>query len=115
MLRSGSLALIGAYQRHVSPYKGYCCAYRARTGGRSCSRYAQRAIWRAGWWSGLILLRRRLRACAAAAIAIEETKEKTAEEAFFGACAPAVQEGRKLCCGSVIGGLLDSQNTTRGG
>jgi len=32
MLRSGSVALISAYQRYLSPRKGYCCAYRAHTG-----------------------------------------------------------------------------------
>lgn len=112
MLQAGSLALIGAYQRYVSAHKGYCCAYRAHTGGRSCSHYAQRAIARAGFWPGLILFRRRLRACAGAAMAIAETPEKKSmEEAVFGACAPAVREGRKLCCGSLLGGISNGEDT----
>ncbi len=111
MLKAGSLALIGAYQRYVSAHKGYCCAYRASTGGRSCSRYAQRAISRAGLWPGLILLRRRLRACAGAAMALDEALEKSMEEAVFGECAPAVREGRKLCCGSLIGGISNGEDS----
>jgi putative component of membrane protein insertase Oxa1/YidC/SpoIIIJ protein YidD len=116
MLQSAALALIGAYQRHLSPRKGYVCALRACTGGRSCSRYGQRAIARAGVWSGGVLLLRRLRACGAAAVALAEAPAgegewEARETRIFGACAPAVREGRKLCCGSLIGGILNSGNT----
>jgi putative component of membrane protein insertase Oxa1/YidC/SpoIIIJ protein YidD len=113
MVQASSLALIGLYQRYVSPHKGYCCAYRAHTGGRSCSSYARRAISRAGLWSGLILFRRRLRACAAAAMTLADTqKESDAKKGFFGECTPAVQEGKKLCCGSIIGGLQSQDSRT---
>jgi putative component of membrane protein insertase Oxa1/YidC/SpoIIIJ protein YidD len=110
MLQTGALALIGAYQRYLSPRKGYVCALRAARGGRSCSRYGARAIARAGLWSGTRLAWRRLQACAVAAQALAEAapvpaSEPTFEDRTFGACAPAVREGRKLCCGSLIGGL----------
>lgn len=113
MLQSGALALIGAYQRHLSTRKGYVCALRACGGGRSCSRYGARAIARAGVWSGARLLHRRLQACAAAARSLAEAAPDPAagpsvEDRVFGACAPAVREGRKLCCGSLIGGILNS-------
>jgi putative component of membrane protein insertase Oxa1/YidC/SpoIIIJ protein YidD len=112
MLQSGALALIGAYQRHLSPRKGYVCALRACTGGRSCSRYGARAIARAGVWSGTRLLWRRFGACAAAAATLAEpapveTAWQAGEKRVFGACAPAVGECRKLCCGSLIGGILN--------
>jgi putative component of membrane protein insertase Oxa1/YidC/SpoIIIJ protein YidD len=115
VLQSASLVLIGLYQRHVSPHKGYVCALHARTGGRSCSRYAARAIARAGLLSATILLQRRLRACAAAAAALAQEEATgarpdestpTFEDRAFGGCAPAVREGRKLCCGSLVGGML---------
>jgi putative component of membrane protein insertase Oxa1/YidC/SpoIIIJ protein YidD len=112
MLQSASLGLIGLYQRHVSPHKGYGCALRACSGGRSCSSYAARAIARGGVRAGVILLRRRLRACARAAAHVVEkapdprAEEPAFEERAFGACAPAVREGRKLCCGGLIGGML---------
>jgi putative component of membrane protein insertase Oxa1/YidC/SpoIIIJ protein YidD len=59
-----ALAAIRAYQRVLSPRKGFCCALRAVTGGDSCSAYGYRVIARCGLWTGLRLLRRRLDACA---------------------------------------------------
>ncbi|WLI89874.1 membrane protein insertion efficiency factor YidD [Massilia sp. R2A-15] len=58
-----ALAAIRAYQRYLSPHKGFSCALRGATGGRSCSAYGYRAIARAGLRQGLRLLRRRLKAC----------------------------------------------------
>jgi putative component of membrane protein insertase Oxa1/YidC/SpoIIIJ protein YidD len=118
MLQSGALALIGVYQRHLSPRKGYVCALRAQSGGRSCSRYGARAIARAGVRAGAILLWRRMRACGAAAAALAEAppgkgRWEATERRVFGACAPAVGEGRKLCCGSIIGGILNSGSDRR--
>ena len=112
MFRSGSILLIGVYQRYVSPRKGYCCAYRACTGGRSCSSYAKRSIARAGLVGGLVLLRRRLKSCAIAAASPDESDEPSAvETAVFGQCATAVHAGRKLCCGSIIGGVLNDDGS----
>jgi len=112
MLRSGSILLIGAYQRYVSPRKGYCCAYRNRTGGRSCSSYAKCSISRAGFLGGLVLLNRRLRACAVAAASPSQSDDPTEmENAVFGQCATAVHEGRKLCCGSLVGGMSDGDGS----
>jgi putative component of membrane protein insertase Oxa1/YidC/SpoIIIJ protein YidD len=67
MWDAGAIALIRAYQRHLSPLKGYRCAHRARTGRASCSEFARRAIARRGVVRGLVLLRLRLRACTASA------------------------------------------------
>ena len=56
ILRGATAGAIIAYQRYVSPYKGFRCAYRARTGGWSCSEYARRLILRCGpgaLWQGL--------------------------------------------------------------
>ncbi len=54
---------IGLYQRFVSPYKGYSCAYRVYKGGQGCSGYGYRVISRYGTGMGMALLRRRLQAC----------------------------------------------------
>jgi hypothetical protein len=63
----------------------------------------------------VVLVRRRLRACARAAAALAGKSapkpggdEASWEVAVFGRCASAVSEGRKLCCGSLIGGILSS-------
>lgn len=57
------LAAIGAYQRYVSPHKGFCCAYAAHTGWRSCSTLGYRAVRRFGAASGLAIIRRRTALC----------------------------------------------------
>lgn len=62
---AASLALraIRLYQRHLSPRKGFSCAYRVHKGGASCSAHGYRVIARHGLALGLPLLRRRLRRC----------------------------------------------------
>lgn len=57
------LASIRLYQRHLSPRKGYCCAYRYHTGRAGCSELGYRAIRRLGLWRGLFVLRMRLDRC----------------------------------------------------
>ncbi len=57
------LAAITFYQRYLSPYKGFCCAYRQHTRGQSCSQLGFRAIRRYGVISGLGILRQRTQLC----------------------------------------------------
>lgn len=57
------LGAIRLYQRFVSPYKGFGCAYRLHTGCASCSTLGYRAIRRHGLRVGLGLLGRRLDRC----------------------------------------------------
>ena len=61
-------ALITAYQRYVSPYKGFCCAHRVAHGGLSCSAYAKRQLLRRGIGEAARRMRMRFAACAAAAV-----------------------------------------------
>lgn len=56
------LLAIRAYQRHLSPRKGFSCAYRVHTGCASCSQVGYRAIQRYGL-PGLAVLRQRLTRC----------------------------------------------------
>jgi len=44
MVRYAAAGSIFVYQRWVSPHKGFCCAYRVLTGGRSCSEYARQTV-----------------------------------------------------------------------
>jgi len=73
-MRNFALASIGLYQRYISPYKGFCCAYRVHKGAASCSQLAYRAIRRLGVFTGLGVLRWRLAECAAAFKARHESK-----------------------------------------
>jgi putative component of membrane protein insertase Oxa1/YidC/SpoIIIJ protein YidD len=54
---------IRLYQRHISPHKGFSCAYRVHTGRSSCSVLGARAVRRFGVFPGLKLLRERLHLC----------------------------------------------------
>ena len=58
--------MIVAYQRHLSPLKGFSCAHRAFHGGESCSEWSRRALLRVGLMRFPALLFRRLKACGAA-------------------------------------------------
>jgi len=61
-------ALITAYQRYISPYKGFRCAHRVAHGGLSCSAYAKRQLLRRGVVATIRRMRARFAACAAAAV-----------------------------------------------
>ena len=67
LARDGLLAAIRGYKRHVSPRKGFACAYRVHLGACSCSTLGLRAISRYGAWRGLGVLRLRLAQCRLAA------------------------------------------------
>lgn len=61
-----ALAMIRAYQRFLSPRKGFVCAYRVhRRHAAGCSALGYRAIRCQGLWRGLGILRLRLAACGA--------------------------------------------------
>lgn len=65
-MKNLALALIKIYQQHVSPHKGFCCAYREHTDRPSCSMLGLRAIRRYGVWFGLPILRKRMYLCGVA-------------------------------------------------
>ena len=63
MLRLAAAGAVGAYQRHISPYKGFCCAYRVHTGRVSCSEFGRRVILRLGLLAFFRLMPRQLARC----------------------------------------------------
>ncbi len=60
------LLAIAFYQRCLSPYKGFCCAYRRHTGRASCSELGRRVIRRYGVLKGGLVLRQRMHLCGVA-------------------------------------------------
>jgi putative component of membrane protein insertase Oxa1/YidC/SpoIIIJ protein YidD len=62
-MRRLAVAAITAYQRYLSPLKGFSCAFRVHTGRDGCSGYGKRVIARYGVGVGLVLLKRRMAAC----------------------------------------------------
>jgi putative component of membrane protein insertase Oxa1/YidC/SpoIIIJ protein YidD len=85
------LMVIDFYQRFISPYKGFRCAYRAARGRHSCSEFGKRALHRGGVVGFWPLLRRRFARCAEAARSLKarnsaavleyKSKEKREDEA----------------------------------
>jgi putative component of membrane protein insertase Oxa1/YidC/SpoIIIJ protein YidD len=58
-----AVASINGYQKYVSPYKGYSCAYRVEFGKASCSGYAKSAINEHGLFVGVLELGNRFKHC----------------------------------------------------
>ncbi len=99
-MRALLLWLIGLYQRHLSPRKGYGCAYRLHCGGSGCSGLGFRAIRWKGAWGGLWLLRERLARCAAVhAQAHPQRRPPAAQrgDCDCGGCEPSGAGGSDLC------------------
>ena len=65
-MRFLALLAITAYQRYVSPHKGFTCAYRLYTGHAGCSQLGYRAIRRYGVIGGISVLRERTYLCGVA-------------------------------------------------
>lgn len=58
-----AIALIGGYQKHISPQKGFSCAHRLLHGGESCSQYMKRLIAQEGLVEAMRASRQRFQAC----------------------------------------------------
>lgn len=58
--------VIAAYQRYVSPHKGFCCAHHALHHRGSCSTFGKRVVLRFGVLRFFSLMWRRLKSCRAA-------------------------------------------------
>jgi len=67
-------SLITAYQRFISPHKGFVCAYRVCHGGQSCSAHAKAAFRQHGLVVGWRHMWRRFVLCAQAAEDIRQAK-----------------------------------------
>lgn len=65
-MRHLAIFAIGLYKRCISPYKGFCCAFKVHTGRQSCSTLGIRVIRRYGLRTGIAVLRRRLYLCGVA-------------------------------------------------
>ena len=63
MLSKTALGARWVYQRYISPYKGFRCAYAVHHGGPGCSGFAKRAIHEHGFWRAIPFIRQRLRDC----------------------------------------------------
>jgi putative component of membrane protein insertase Oxa1/YidC/SpoIIIJ protein YidD len=101
-MRDVALFAIAGYQRYISPYKGYCCAYACRKGQPSCSEFGSRVISKYGIGRGLNLLNARLNACRVASMTSpgENRPRQKAEHYHMEQKLP---EGCKFCGGECAG------------
>jgi len=74
MLRQPALSAIYAYQRYLSPHKGYGCAYRLAHGGTGCSGYAKHTITDLGVLKAIPLILKRFAQCKQAALTLHADK-----------------------------------------
>lgn len=65
-----AIIVIRAYQRYLSPYKGFRCAHNVLHGEGSCSTYGRRAFAEHDFLDACRRLRERFQACKAAASAL---------------------------------------------
>ncbi len=99
------IGLIRLYQVHMSPYKGFACAYRRLHGGRSCSAHAKHILERFGPRPLIPLMLRRRDDCRNAAAvlsvmdreALDEQKERRRRR-FEDFCCGDVVPGDLFCC-----------------
>jgi putative component of membrane protein insertase Oxa1/YidC/SpoIIIJ protein YidD len=68
--RYGAAGLITAYQKYLSPLKGFSCAHRVLHRGESCSQYVKRTILERGLSDALPETRQRFRDCRSAYLTI---------------------------------------------
>lgn len=62
-LRSVAIAIIGGYQHHLSPRKGYSCSHRIAYGGDSCSEYVKKTLADKSLFESTLLARQRFKEC----------------------------------------------------
>lgn len=66
LTRQTASTFINIYQKQLSPYKGFSCAYRVLHCSESCSQYTKRVISELGIGQALPLIQLRFQACKAA-------------------------------------------------
>jgi putative component of membrane protein insertase Oxa1/YidC/SpoIIIJ protein YidD len=93
-LRSIAVLLIGGYQRHLSPRKGYSCAHRIVHGGESCSEYVKNVLADKSLFEATLLAKRRFKACS--------TTYMSSKDQFFRYKTPDVGPPADICNGETI-------------
>ena len=71
--RYGAVLAINAYQRHVSPYKGFTCAHRNLYGGDSCSQSIKRIVAEESLGGAWTAIRLRFQECKEANLILRNT------------------------------------------
>jgi putative component of membrane protein insertase Oxa1/YidC/SpoIIIJ protein YidD len=102
-LTSSAVAAIDWYRRKVSPHKGFSCAYRVRSGGRSCAGVVRAALVSGGLFGGMSAAARQPFRCYVAWRMLSEQSEPESkpgqpEEKKSDTGAYVAAEGAWWCC-----------------
>lgn len=100
------LLLVKAYQKWVSPSKGFTCAHRAYFGRSTCSVYGWNAISKHGSLTGIKLILRRFKSCSVAFQKLEKEDPKDESprkkrDDDFGKCLVIEGVGEVACCSAL--------------
>ena len=92
---------IGWYQTGLSPKKGFCCAYRIRHKGLSCSVVVKQAFISRGFIYGVYLVFAQANRCRTASASLAEQRrdslpEETEQKNNDRSCESYIAEG--ICC-----------------
>ena len=86
---------IELYQRFISPYKGYRCAYGVHCDGPSCSEYGKQVISKEGVIVGAVFLFQRFQECGQAGMRFRHTPMRAGE---CSDCADSAICWSIICC-----------------
>jgi putative component of membrane protein insertase Oxa1/YidC/SpoIIIJ protein YidD len=70
MLNHSLAAAITSYQKYLSPYKGFCCAYRVKHGEASCSEFVKQTLLEYGVWRAIPAVKQRFKDCKTASLTL---------------------------------------------
>lgn len=70
MVRRSAISSINAYQRYLSPRKGFACPHRVLHQSESCSEYVKQTLIRQGLFAAIQAAPERFQACGSAATAL---------------------------------------------
>lgn len=92
-----SVVAINGYQQYISPYKGFCCAFRIDTGGLSCSEFAKQNIIEHGFFHSVKPILAQFSTCKDSAEKLR--KDRNQEKKKSGNCTDNIYACFPCSCG----------------
>jgi len=83
MINKSLIYSIDLYQKYLSPYKGYCCAYKVYHDDVSCSQFTKNSIKELGFCQAMLIIKKRFKDCKISSEKIKEEKKECCESEGF--------------------------------
>ena len=106
MLNKVAIYLINFYQKYISPYKGYCCAYRVYHNDISCSEFAKNSFNNLRFFHAISNIKQRFKECKISAQNLKQEQECCKSEKFkkFDKCIGCINNGcNAIACLDILG------------